>query len=150
MLNFVILKFHFCNLNDLFQPKRHDIPDDKFDTVSINTMQTGMTDMTDADLTQLYRRFNFEHRSEANLPVTSNRDHIVDMINTNSVVVIQGPTGCGKTTQVPQYILDNSYKTKTFCNIIGKQLTTIKYQRSYNFSFQIFSFHTYHFALNLH
>lgn len=41
------------------------------------------------------------------------------MIETNSVVVIQGPTGCGKTTQVPQFILDNAYQKKLHCNIIG-------------------------------
>lgn len=41
------------------------------------------------------------------------------MIETNSVVVIQGPTGCGKTTQVPQFILDSCYKKRLHCNIIG-------------------------------
>uniref|UniRef100_A0A8C3EA80 Uncharacterized protein n=1 Tax=Corvus moneduloides TaxID=1196302 RepID=A0A8C3EA80_CORMO len=33
---------------------------------------------------------------------------ILDAIHHNSVVVIHGATGCGKTTQVPLYILDLS------------------------------------------
>lgn len=44
------------------------------------------------------------------------------MIETNSVVVIQGPTGCGKTTQVPQFILDSCYKKRQHCNIIGNSV----------------------------
>lgn len=35
----------------------------------------------------------------------------------NNVVIIQGPTGCGKTTQVPQYILDHCREKNTYCNI---------------------------------
>jgi ATP-dependent RNA helicase TDRD9 len=46
---------------------------------------------------------------------------ILDMINTNSVVIIHGPTGCGKTTQVPQYIMDQCRATKSPCNIVVTQ-----------------------------
>lgn len=37
------------------------------------------------------------------------------------MLVIQGPTGCGKTTQVPQYILDYCRESNTYCNIIVTQ-----------------------------
>lgn len=37
-------------------------------------------------------------RSE--LPVFAKRDEILDVVNKNPVVIIQGSTGCGKTTQV--------------------------------------------------
>lgn len=47
------------------------------------------------------------------------KDHIISMIDTNPVVIIEGPTGCGKTTQVPQFILDSCYKKRAHCNIIG-------------------------------
>lgn len=43
------------------------------------------------------------------------------MIKTNAVVVIDGPTGCGKTTQVPQYILDDCRSLDQECNIIVTQ-----------------------------
>lgn len=37
-------------------------------------------------------------RSE--LPVFAKKDEILDIIKKNSIVIIQGSTGCGKTTQV--------------------------------------------------
>lgn len=39
-----------------------------------------------------------KERSE--LPVFNSRDHILQAINNNPVVIIRGETGCGKTTQV--------------------------------------------------
>ncbi|XP_042320102.1 ATP-dependent RNA helicase A isoform X2 [Sceloporus undulatus] len=40
------------------------------------------------------------------LPVKKFEQEIQEAIHHNSVVIIRGATGCGKTTQVPQYILD--------------------------------------------
>lgn len=37
------------------------------------------------------------------------------------MVVLRGPTGCGKTTKVPQFILDEYRKKKLFCNIVVAQ-----------------------------
>lgn len=42
-------------------------------------------------------------------------------IESNSVTIIQGETGCGKTTQVPQYILDSHKEANKYCNIIVTQ-----------------------------
>ena len=44
--------------------------------------------------------------TRSNLPAFQMRDHIVSTINANQVVVVSGDTGCGKTTQVPQLVLD--------------------------------------------
>ncbi|KAM6263542.1 ATP-dependent RNA helicase A isoform 3-T3 [Spheniscus humboldti] len=57
------------------------------------------------------------------LPVKNFESEILDAIRHNSVVVIRGATGCGKTTQVPQYILDEYIKTNRAaeCNIIVTQ-----------------------------
>uniref|UniRef100_A0A8D8LV21 RNA helicase n=1 Tax=Cacopsylla melanoneura TaxID=428564 RepID=A0A8D8LV21_9HEMI len=41
------------------------------------------------------------------LPSFKMRDAILDLINNNQISVISGETGCGKTTQVPQFILDD-------------------------------------------
>lgn len=46
---------------------------------------------------------------------------ILDGIGGFSVVIIEGPTGCGKTTQVPQWILDDSYQKRKPCKIIVTQ-----------------------------
>ncbi|KAL3871841.1 hypothetical protein ACJMK2_039813 [Sinanodonta woodiana] len=42
------------------------------------------------------------------LPVFQSHDNILQAIHMNSVVIIRGETGCGKTTQVPQFILDQA------------------------------------------
>uniref|UniRef100_A0A2L2YDX7 RNA helicase n=1 Tax=Parasteatoda tepidariorum TaxID=114398 RepID=A0A2L2YDX7_PARTP len=44
--------------------------------------------------------------ARAELPVYQFKGEILEAIQNNSVVIIRGATGCGKTTQVPQYILD--------------------------------------------
>ncbi|KAF5404215.1 putative ATP-dependent RNA helicase A [Paragonimus heterotremus] len=43
----------------------------------------------------------------AQLPVHPYRRSIIDAITHNRVTLIRGETGCGKTTQVPQFILDS-------------------------------------------
>nr|XP_040055966.1 ATP-dependent RNA helicase TDRD9 isoform X2 [Gasterosteus aculeatus aculeatus] len=55
------------------------------------------------------------------LPITKNRQKLISLIENNSVVIIQGATGSGKTTQVPQYILDHYNGKNTACNIVVTQ-----------------------------
>lgn len=45
--------------------------------------------------------------ASANLPIASKFQEIIDTVAENQVSIIQGSTGSGKTTQVPQYILDS-------------------------------------------
>ncbi|KAF8312159.1 P-loop containing nucleoside triphosphate hydrolase protein [Cantharellus anzutake] len=40
------------------------------------------------------------------LPAWNSRDEIVRLVDSSRVVVVVGETGCGKTTQLPQFILD--------------------------------------------
>nr|XP_022918693.1 putative ATP-dependent RNA helicase DHX57 [Onthophagus taurus] len=51
------------------------------------------------------------------LPAWSMKSEIIETINNSKVVVISGETGCGKSTQVPQFLLDdwlgNFSKTKS-------------------------------------
>ncbi|XP_052841456.1 dosage compensation regulator-like isoform X1 [Drosophila gunungcola] len=51
-----------------------------------------------------YRQF-LEFRDK--LPIAAMRSEILSAINENPVVIIRGNTGCGKTTQIAQYILDD-------------------------------------------
>ncbi|XP_047197965.1 LOW QUALITY PROTEIN: ATP-dependent RNA helicase A [Hippoglossus stenolepis] len=57
------------------------------------------------------------------LPVKQFEKEIMDAIADNPVVIIRGATGCGKTTQVPQYILDRFIKgaRASDCNIVVTQ-----------------------------
>ncbi|XP_065917880.1 ATP-dependent RNA helicase A protein-like isoform X5 [Dysidea avara] len=57
------------------------------------------------------------------LPVASMSVPIVTAVARHQVIVIRGHTGCGKTTQVPQYILDSFIESGqgTSCNIVVTQ-----------------------------
>ncbi|RZF44519.1 hypothetical protein LSTR_LSTR002292 [Laodelphax striatellus] len=57
------------------------------------------------------------------LPIFSKRGEIMTAINENPVIIIKGNTGCGKTTQVCQYILDDYIQTGQggYCNIVVTQ-----------------------------
>ncbi|KAJ2941488.1 hypothetical protein O0L34_g14536 [Tuta absoluta] len=46
-------------------------------------------------------------RERQQLPVYAMRSQIMEAINENPVIIIRGNTGCGKTTQVCQFILDD-------------------------------------------
>ncbi|KAL0972695.1 hypothetical protein UPYG_G00193600 [Umbra pygmaea] len=43
------------------------------------------------------------------LPIYQYRDRIVELVQTHPVVVVAGDTGCGKSTQVPQYLLSSGF-----------------------------------------
>ncbi|XP_016519565.1 ATP-dependent RNA helicase A isoform X2 [Poecilia formosa] len=57
------------------------------------------------------------------LPVKQFEEEIMATVEQNPVVIIRGATGCGKTTQVPQYILDRFIKggRASDCNIVVTQ-----------------------------
>merc|ERR1719450_1356576 len=57
------------------------------------------------------------------LPAYKMRNDIVNMIESNRVTLISGETGCGKTTQVVQFVLDHYIKQKlgSTCHIICTQ-----------------------------
>ncbi|XP_072177785.1 ATP-dependent RNA helicase A protein-like [Diadema setosum] len=66
-----------------------------------------------AELQQEYRgkeamsEFRKIQEERHQLPIVQSERQILDAIDHNPVVVIRGATGCGKTTQVPQFILDS-------------------------------------------
>lgn len=66
-----------------------------------------------------YNFFNVNYDTQ--LPIFEKRQEIVDAVNNNTVVIIQGTTGCGKTTQVPQYILDDHANRNMRCRIVVTQ-----------------------------
>jgi ATP-dependent RNA helicase A len=57
------------------------------------------------------------------LPVNGFRAEVLSQIDRNSVIIIRGHTGCGKTTQIPQFILEQYLEAKrgAECNIIVTQ-----------------------------
>ena len=61
------------------------------------------------------------HRN--NLPAAKFRTKVIETLSKNQVMVISGATGCGKTTQIPQFILEHFIDSKKGgqCNIICTQ-----------------------------
>lgn len=89
--------------------------------VSVGTVPTHI-DVENTKYNQVYDEFNFNHRPNSGLPILEHKKDIIDHIRAHNVTVIQGNTGCGKSTQVPQFILDSCRDVKAPCNIIGKFL----------------------------
>ncbi|GAA6065157.1 putative ATP-dependent RNA helicase DHX57, partial [Tachysurus ichikawai] len=54
------------------------------------------------------RRYASMQEQRVKLPVWDKKHNILDALEKNQVLVISGMTGCGKTTQIPQFILDAS------------------------------------------
>ena len=44
------------------------------------------------------------------LPIFLFKEEILEKIEKNRIIIISGNTGCGKSTQVPQYIFDSNEK----------------------------------------
>lgn len=57
------------------------------------------------------------------LPAFREKERLLQAIARNQVVVVSGETGCGKTTQLPQYILESEIESGrgAFCSIICTQ-----------------------------
>ncbi|GAB1603284.1 ATP-dependent RNA helicase TDRD9-like [Argonauta hians] len=70
--------------------------------------------------TDTYDGFTF-NKSDSVLPIEEHKNLILNTVESNQVSVIQGPTGSGKTTQVPQFILDHYASKNQFCNIVVTQ-----------------------------
>ena len=71
--------------------------------------------------TSVFDSYDLSINLNPELPILEHRDAIINTIESNSVTIIQGVTGSGKSTQVPQYILDKYAKQRRYCNIICTQ-----------------------------
>ncbi|XP_065785475.1 putative ATP-dependent RNA helicase DHX57 isoform X1 [Muntiacus reevesi] len=57
---------------------------------------------------QTSRQFQSVLQERQSLPAWEERENILKVLSKHQVLVISGMTGCGKTTQIPQFILDDS------------------------------------------
>ena len=57
------------------------------------------------------------------MPVFSFKDELLNMVQNNPVIIVRGATGCGKTTQIPQYILESYLESQqgAHCNVVVTQ-----------------------------
>jgi len=67
--------------------------------------------------------FQDRMRFRETLPIASMRSKIMQMVNDNPVIIIRGNTGCGKTTQLAQFILEDYIHSGqgAWCNVCVTQ-----------------------------
>lgn len=71
---------------------------------------------------KVYDKYNFDyHRENLKLPIQDYHQEILETVEKHPVTVVHGATGCGKTTQLPQYILDDARAKGKYCNIVVAQ-----------------------------
>uniref|UniRef100_A0A671KU73 RNA helicase n=1 Tax=Sinocyclocheilus anshuiensis TaxID=1608454 RepID=A0A671KU73_9TELE len=58
---------------------------------------------------QSFNKLSKLRKEQKSLPIFQYRDRIVELVRTHPVVVVAGDTGCGKSTQVPQYLLASGF-----------------------------------------
>ena len=110
-----------CGTSEVETVVRSDM--DGIEGRSLNTMArtVAANDMTE-DSVDLRKIYNFDHNDYSyKLPIIDMKERIISTINGNQIVIISGPTGCGKSTQVPQYILDQYALERKMVNIVVTQ-----------------------------
>lgn len=73
------------------------------------------------DALYIYDNYNFEHEYDPSLPVYQYREKILNTIEAYPACVISGSTGSGKTTVIPQFIIDSYAAERKYCNIVITQ-----------------------------
>jgi ATP-dependent RNA helicase TDRD9 len=60
-----------------------------------------------------FNNYSFDPPIRKPLKIDEKKSEILDLLKKENAIVIRGFAGCGKTTQVPQFILDECYKNRT-------------------------------------
>ena len=68
-----------------------------------------------------FDEYNFDAPDRTPLAIDSKKTDILDLLKKENVIIVKGFTGCGKTTQVPQFVLDECYANRKPCNIVVTQ-----------------------------
>uniref|UniRef100_A0A8C3LSP9 Putative ATP-dependent RNA helicase DHX57 n=1 Tax=Chrysolophus pictus TaxID=9089 RepID=A0A8C3LSP9_CHRPC len=95
----------------------------KYDVHSKSTYNENVKICMQFRLKKSSRRFQSMLHERQKLPAWQERETILDLLTSHQVLVVSGMTGCGKTTQIPQFILDASLQgsPNTVANIICTQ-----------------------------
>ncbi|CAL1528445.1 unnamed protein product [Lymnaea stagnalis] len=59
---------------------------------------------------QKFQKLYKIRKDQRNLPIHQYKKKILEMVKEHQVVVVAGDTGCGKSTQVPQYLMEAGYE----------------------------------------
>uniref|UniRef100_A0A7N0V4Q0 RNA helicase n=3 Tax=Kalanchoe fedtschenkoi TaxID=63787 RepID=A0A7N0V4Q0_KALFE len=99
-------------------------------TISLSTAKTDdAEDIVSAELKRRHKKLKESDKAKAmqlfreKLPAFKVKDEFLNAVSKNQVLVVSGETGCGKTTQLPQFILEEEISSLrgAKCNIICTQ-----------------------------
>ncbi|KAJ2720873.1 helicase [Coemansia sp. Benny D115] len=100
------------------------------DTKKQSTRRRGRGAPSASDIAKLVERFKAQQlepayqrmqTARAQLPAHAKRQDILAALASHPCAIVSGATGCGKTTQVPQFILDDALARGEHANIICTQ-----------------------------
>lgn len=76
----------------------------------ISDFRLALLHFLDFSQRQSFGKLSKLRREQRNLPIFQYRDRIVELVRGHPVVVVAGDTGCGKSTQVPQYLISAGFQ----------------------------------------
>ncbi|CAD8060905.1 unnamed protein product [Paramecium primaurelia] len=89
-----------------YDPEKDDIYD--IDPQSITNYDSLLTDINSFKNQQINRDENII-KQRAQLPILIQENDIIDAIKGNLITLISGETGCGKSTQIPQFLYEAGF-----------------------------------------
>ena len=98
-----------------------DVDEDYFQQLSLRYDDDGAFYGGSEAVVSFYGRYSFAKDDSPHLPVTERREEVVRTIESNQVTIVQGATGSGKSTLVPQYLLEHYAGKLQHCNIVCTQ-----------------------------
>ena len=105
---------------DLLPPIERERPLSTDVSVNTNTKAMGRLNNSVPQIPQLKTNFDVLNFRKS-LPIFSVKEDVLNALDANQVVIIGGETGSGKTTQVPQFILEHCQQWYQPCRIICTQ-----------------------------
>ncbi|XP_043934707.1 probable ATP-dependent RNA helicase DHX34 [Protopterus annectens] len=76
----------------------------------VSEFRRGLLHFIDFTQKQSFDKLFKLQKEKMNLPIYQYKDKIVEMVKAHRVIVVAGDTGCGKSTQVPQYLLSAGFE----------------------------------------
>ena len=82
---------------------------DRLNEDTVSAFQTILGVYFDFVQREKFAKLKKLRKSQASLPMAEYRTELIDTLKDNQVVILAGDTGWGKSTQVPQYLLQAGY-----------------------------------------
>ncbi|XP_078482646.1 putative ATP-dependent RNA helicase DHX34 isoform X1 [Ciona intestinalis] len=110
-----------ANFDEILEKRRHKSkkstrPTDKYSEVDdgltatrLKEFHSGILHYLDFCQKQSFQKLKKLKTEQSNLPIAQYRDRIIEAVKSSQVVIVAGDTGCGKSTQVPQYLLRSGF-----------------------------------------